>query len=230
MSLKNTNHLAEQLLDNVRKKQDYTDILNHIGSLKYSGLLENLNSNAKKNAFWINIYNAFFQIIRQATDIDKSKVYTTRTICIAGVFFSLDDIEHGILRRYRYKKSLGYLPNLWASKSIKKLAVSAVDYRIHFALNCGAISCPPIRFYVLSELENQLNLATQSFLKQETDIDPISKTVHVTRLFLWFLGDFGGRKGIRRILNEQLNFNSNGYKLIFKPYNWDEQLDNFINN
>lgn len=30
---------------------------------------------------------------------------------------------------------------------IKKLAVSNLDYKIHFALNCGGKICPPIRFY-----------------------------------------------------------------------------------
>ena len=39
--------------------------------------------------------------------------------------------------------------------------------RIHFALNCGARSCPPIRVYAAAKLETQLNTAARSFCSQE---------------------------------------------------------------
>ena len=94
----------------------------------------------------------------------RKKLFT-----ITSTLFSLDDVEHGILRRYRYKYSLGFITDLFPSKIIKKLAVSKIDYRIHFALNCGAKSCPPIAFYTSLNIEEELNLATQSFLESETD-------------------------------------------------------------
>ena len=39
-----------------------------------------------------------------------------------------------------------------------------LDPRIHFALNCGATSCPPIRVYSSSNLDSQLDRAAASFL------------------------------------------------------------------
>ena len=39
-----------------------------------------------------------------------------------------------------------------------------LDPRIHFALNCGAKSCPPIRVYSPPNLDSQLNRAAASFL------------------------------------------------------------------
>ena len=39
-----------------------------------------------------------------------------------------------------------------------------LDPRIHFALNCGAKSCPPIRVYSTPNLDSQLNRASASFL------------------------------------------------------------------
>ena len=110
---------------------------------------------------------------------------------------------------------------------IKKLAVEKIDFRIHFALNCGAISCPPIAFYSSEKIEQQLQLASLSFLEGETDIYADKKEVHVTQLFRWFLADFGGKSGIRKILREYLDFDSKSYQIIFKPYSWEEQLDNY---
>ena len=78
---------------------------------------------------------------------------------------SLDDIEHGILRRSKIKWSEGYFNKLFPSKFEKENRVNKVDYRIHFALNCGARSCPPIAFYDPEKLDKQLDVATMIYLK-----------------------------------------------------------------
>jgi hypothetical protein len=41
--------------------------------------------------------------------------------------------------------------------------ISKCDPRIHFALNCGAKSCPPIKFYNGKKLENELDKAAKGF-------------------------------------------------------------------
>ena len=105
--------------------------------------------------------------------------------------------------------------------------VDRLDWRIHFALNCGAQSCPPIAFYKVDQLDAQLDLATSSFLQSETSIDHDRKTIHLSKLFRWFAADFGGKSGIRKILADRLDTTISGYQLIYKPYNWDEQLGNF---
>ncbi len=180
-----------------------------------------------KKAFWINIYNAYFQILRKVNHVVKPKIFTQKLILIANKKWSLDDIEHGILRHYRNKYTMGFVPQLFVSKAIKNLAVTDFDYRIHFALNCGAASCPPISFYTCSNIKQQLETATLSFLDAETDYLEDKKEVHVSRIFLWFLYDFGGKNGIRKILKEKLNLNTSGFKLIFKEYSWEEQLDKY---
>ncbi|NMF33407.1 hypothetical protein HHH56_01210 [Flammeovirga yaeyamensis] len=66
-----------------------------------------------------------------------------------------------------------------------------------------------------------------SFLEQETNFDNKNKRVNVTRLFLWFLGDFGGIKGVKKIIEEKLNIDISGFGIKFKSYHWDEKLLNF---
>eukprot|EP00960_Hanusia_phi_P042458 755503-Hanusia_phi.AAC.7 len=43
--------------------------------------------------------------------------------------------------------------------------VVTADPRIHFALNCGARGCPPIRFYRGEDLDAMLSTATRAFCK-----------------------------------------------------------------
>ncbi len=225
-----SSRLSQQLLMAVKKGESYDAFISQLKNTSLDRIKHDLADDALKKAFWINIYNAFYQIIRQdGGQTPKSRIYNDRIIIIGGTNFSLDDIEHGILRRYRHKKALGYLPDFFVNGLIKELAVNKIDYRIHFALNCGAESCPPIRFYTPHDLNNQLEVSTISFLDEETDLDDLEKRIRVSRLFLWFLGDFGGKKGIRKILREKIKVNKPRYKLKFKSYSWEDKLNYFVN-
>ena len=70
--------------------------------------------------------------------------------------------------------------------------------RIHFALNCAAASCPPIAAYDPDRLDGQLDLATRGYLA--ATVGRRDGRLVVPRVFLWFMGDFGGPAGVRRFL------------------------------
>ncbi len=221
------NQLSEKLLLAVKMQENTLELKNTIAYINLNDLFSLLNTDNLKKAFWINIYNAFFQILRKEIKLGKNEIYTKKAIKIAQQNFSLDDIEHSILRRFRYKYSLGYLPNIFTPKLIKKLAVNEIDYRIHFALNCGAKSCPPIAFYTSERIEEQLETATLSFLETETTVNKTSKEIFISRLFLWFKADFGGMAGTRNILEEKLKINTQGFSIKYSKYSWEEDLDNY---
>lgn len=218
--------LASDLLSAV-KKGEPTEALEAQLSGFQPDRLTLLSDDTRKKAFWINMYNASFQILAARDKVSKPAIYREPLVNIGGYRFSLDDIEHGVLRKYRYKPALGFLPNPFAKKLIRQLAVAKIDYRIHFALNCGAVSCPPIARYDAEQIEQQLDLATLAFLESETKVSAEKKEIHVSRLMLWYLGDFGGRRGIRRLLQEKLHLETRGWRIVFSDYNWDEQLHAF---
>jgi len=219
--------LSEQLLYKVKTDKPTDSIQQALSKYSIEGLRTGLvNDNARK-VFWINLYNAWYQIFAIRDKKSKSTIYTDNDIHFADVSLSLDDIEHGILRRYRWKYSLGYLPQFLPSKAIRKLAVTKIDFRIHFALNCGAKSCPPIAFYQYNRIDEQLETATQSFLQNETTVDSARKELHVTKIMQWFKGDFGGEHGIKKIISKYLGTDVSSYKVRFNDYDWREDLGNF---
>lgn len=227
MDTQTPNHLSEQLLLTVKMEQDTTALQKGIATIPLPALKSALSDDDGKKAFWLNIYNAYYQILRTEKEMNKPGIYRKRAFTIAGESFSLDDVEHGILRKFRYKYSLGYLANPFTSRLIKDLAVNELDYRIHFALNCGAKSCPPIAFYKMKSISSELDLATRAFLEGETDFDDEKQIVHTTALFQWFAGDFGGKKGVREIYKKQLDKNIAGYTIKYKEYSWEDDLGNF---
>ncbi len=226
--MKDINQLSEELLLAVKMQKETSPLKLTLEKYLWEDFLDSLNNDDKKKAFWINIYNAYYLILRKENKINKPEIYRKKLFSIAGVLLSLDDVEHGILRRFKYKYSMGFVTNIFSSQRIKKLAVDVLDYRIHFALNCGAESCPPIAFYKSDNINVLLDIATQSFLEGESDFDEENKILHTTTLFKWFLADFGGVKGIKNIYEKQLDKNISDYKIKYKEYSWEDHLDNFV--
>jgi hypothetical protein len=219
--------LSEQLLYAVKTEAPVHSILAEFGKLSSNDLVNGLPNDTARKVFWINVYNAQYQLLAEKPTAKPKKIFTEKSIYFKDLSFSLDDVEHCILRRYRWKLSLGYLSQFLPKPIIKQLAVKTIDYRIHFALNCGAKSCPPIAFYQYDRLDERLDLATKSFLTTETEVKDVSKTLRVTKIMQWFKADFGGTKGIRRIHTDYLEKDFSEYKVKFKPYDWSAALKNF---
>ncbi len=220
--------LSESLLYKVKTEEPTEIIEKELAFIDKKRIVEGLVNDDAIKTFWINIYNAWFQILATRDKKKNPEIFSGKLIPIAGKKISLDDIEHGILRKYRWKYSKGYLPKLFPGKLIKQLAVAKIDYRIHFALNCGAKSCPPIAFYSYKTIDTQLNVAARSFLSGDTEIDDIKKEVRVSKIMSWFIADFGGKRGIRKLITKLLQKDVNSYGIKFKPYNWNEALHNFV--
>ena len=65
---------------------------------------------------------------------------------IGGHVFSLNEIENGILRSNR--KPIGSLRKPFSRNDPRlSIALEKPEPRVHFALVCGAKSCPPIKTY-----------------------------------------------------------------------------------
>lgn len=199
---------AEALLVALRTGEDPEPHLDSLAGVE-TAVLEPIRSDrGAALAFWSNLYNAGTQLLlNRCPDLYESSLRTVRffratALRVAGTPLSLDDIEHGILRGSRSKFGLGYLPRLTSGQFVRRHALDDPDPRIHFVLNCGAASCPAIRAYEHERIEDQLELATETYLDSTVDYDPATGVAELPRLFLWYRGDFGGRSGIRSLLRE----------------------------
>ena len=147
-------------------------------------------SSSDQVAFWINAYNAItLQRILDHYPIEKGGlisgirypansirqipgVWTKLETPMIGKTLTLDAIEHEILR------------------------VDFTEPRIHTAIVCAAVSCPPLRAEAFrgDRLEAQLADQSRRFLAGATGlrIDHRKKRVEVSSIFDWFGEDFVG--------------------------------------
>ena len=179
-----------------------------------------LGDDGARLAFWIDVYNATVLCARPPDLLHLSgrrRFFGRPAVTVAGETLTFDDIEHGLLRRSRWKLGLGYVPNLRPSPFERRQRLRRVDARIHFALNCAAASCPPISAYRAADIDEQLDLATRSYLRSTVVSDATS--TEVPALFLWFMGDFGGPPGVRRFLRDH-GVAGWGRRLRFATWDW----------
>lgn len=178
--------------------------------------LRSIKSDADRLVFWINVYNGFtnYQIVKlklKNSVFDKPDFFTDRCLRIGEIDFSLDDIEHGILRRNGDRKN-EKPRQLSAEDERLNFVVNNIDYRIHFALNCGSVSCPPNAYYEAVKIDQQLRLAEESFSQSEFVIDHKKRAIECSSIFVWYRKDFGNR-----YLNAP---ELSRYKIIERPYIW----------
>jgi len=223
--------LSQQLLLAAKTQAPTDTIAAQLSRIQEKDLTGQLVSDNDKKAFWINLYNAYTQIILSKNPEQykkRSTFFGNKVIFVAGKHLSLDQIEHGILRRSKVKWSLGYLNKLFPAAFEKRNRVGKVDYRIHFSLNCGARSCPPIAFYKSGQLDQQLDIATKVYLQGECVYDSNNNAVIVPALMNWFRRDFGGKKKMKILLKKLSVVPENKNPAIhFKKYNWDLFLANY---
>ena len=204
-----------------------------LANMDFEALRTELKTDEDKKAFWINIYNGYTQLLLKkdpAKYKNRNTFFKMKQVAIAGKMFSLDEIEHDILRRSKIKWSLGYLNKIFPTRTARSLRVDHLDYRIHFALNCGAKSCPPIAFYDPAKLDTQLDIATGAYLAGEADYTPEKNLLQLPALMSWFRRDFKGKKNMLQLVKK--------YKIVpqdkqpsisFKKYDWNLYLNNYKN-
>lgn len=224
--------LAEDLLKAARYDSSADEIKADLANLNFNYLHTTLNTDEKKLAFWINVYNAHVQLfLKEKPELfeDRGNFFSSPKIPIAGKILSFDDIEHGIIRRSQSKLTLGFIPKLFVNKYERKMRTNERDGRIHFALNCGAKSCPPVAIYEADRINEQLDKSSKRFLKGSTTYEVEEEKAYVTALFSWFRGDFGGLDGVKDYLRryEIIEEDANP-SLSFKDYDWTLSLGNYI--
>jgi hypothetical protein len=225
----------------IKDSKTFHTYLDHVSKLK-NIKLEEIEQHQKKG-FWINIYNSLIihaQVIGLTNNKggirDRLKLYASASYNIGGYLFSLNDIENGILRGNR-KSPTPFSSTPFSNDNPILPFILINDPRIHFALNCGAKSCPPIAIYSLEEdvIERNLKLATELFLENNIEINDNNKTITTTKIFKWYLIDFGNSHEellkymainsaieLGKKINECIN---NKYKIKFKEYDWSLNSD-----
>ncbi len=224
--------IAANMLDRVIHGQDVAQHMKLLKEADRDKLAESLSTDELRRCFWIDIYNGYTQYFLKTDPKlykeDRNAFFKKNQIPIAGYNVCMNDIEHGVLRRGATIWSKGKVRIPWRNSFVRHFRVDRVDWRIHFALNCGAKSCPPVCVYLPERADAQLDAATKSYLTKECNYDTEDNTVEVPALMSWFSADFTGHDSKRAILQRNGIIPEGAKpKIEYKDYDWDMQVANY---
>ena len=161
-------------------------------------------SKDEKMAYWINAYNAFtIQLILDNYPISSIKdienPWDIEFINLRDKTFSLNDIEHKILRKMN-------------------------DPRIHFGIVCASVSCPKLQnvAFEASNLDGQLDIAAKEFLANPARNNLSKNAIQLSKIFKWFAKDFKNEGSLIDFLNKysEITILQNAKK-SYKDYDWN---------
>jgi hypothetical protein len=144
-------------------------------------------SRESRLAYWLNAYNALvtYGVVmryptRSVRDLGFAlSFFRQREYLVGGKQMSLDDIEHGILRKeFR-------------------------DPRIHFSIVCASVSCPRLQrdAFTAARVDAQLSQAAREFFAERRNLEVQGDRVVLTSLLKWYRGDFVGGGDDRALLD-----------------------------
>ena len=186
--------LSMILLQNVRDGKPTKEIQEKLANVSREELNNDLDTESEKKAFWLNVYNAYVQILlTEEPELFKDRnsffgynFFSSPQVTIAGKELSFDDIEHGIIRHSKIKLSMGYLDKWFPSDFEVIFRWDEVDPRVHLALNCGAKSCPYIAIFNPERVEEQLDIISKQYLEKTTIYNAQENIVKVNALMISF--------------------------------------------
>ncbi len=196
------------------------DAAKYVKSLKTFDI-SNLRTKNEKLAFWINAYNilAIYGVIEAIKKdpgfikkgnkgwLDKFRFFLMNKYTIAGKKYNLLYIENRILRK------------------------KCNEPRIHFALVCGAGSCPLLKNSLYSgiDIDEELEIAAKLFINSPRGarLDEKTNIIYLSKIFKWYRKDFGSKKNfvlgfIARYHSEKeyIEKNLDRLRIRYMDYDW----------
>lgn len=182
--------------------QDTADLLRQQDALLAEFDPETLDTRERAVAFWVNAYNYFMlqhllthledgAIVGSVRDyghlFNPYRVFGLERFSVGGTEYSLRQVELDIL-----------LGDDFSERGWK-------DARVHFAVNCASVGCPPLRktIYQADTLNAVLSENTRLALDTSLNLIRDGDTLRLTQLFEWYEDDFIEHSGSVRefILN-----------------------------
>lgn len=183
----------------LRTLDRYLTTLSHVRSDSLPG--------PDRMAYWINLYNA--TVVRGVCsrwrpgwrpDEDQFGFFKAPLVRTPDGVMPLDALEHSVMRR------------------------QVPDPRLHAALCCAAVSCPPLRAgaYRGVDVDSLLDQAMRTFVNDpaRNRFDEATQTMTLSRVFEWYTKDFGGPEGVPTFLEFYYGKPLAGWKVQFADYDW----------
>ncbi len=237
---------SHQLFNSILKNHVHSGVVNYEGIRKDNSQLEaylsqissvtaaqyESFSKPEQMAYLINAYNAF--TLKMISDFYPVSSIRDIGSLVGGSLFNRTSKQWKI-SEYEIKGKKVFFKAMGKSLSLDEVEHDTLrpifkDARVHFALVCGAVSCPFLRSeaYTGTALSVQLDNQGEQFLADpfRNKYDEKENRLYLSKIFDWFSGDFKRDKGtvkdfVRKYLPKTVQSKINDDTSIsYLDYDW----------
>ncbi|GAB3642516.1 DUF547 domain-containing protein [Spirosoma arcticum] len=198
-------HVVNDRVDYAQLKKsdsDLTSLYKKAGAVSLAGA-----SDKQKKAFYVNAYNVvvIYQVVQAfplKSPLDKPGFFDQIKHRVAGQEMTLNQLEKD------------------------KLLAAYGDARVHFAVVCAAVSCPPLANFAYSadKLDAQLDERTRLALNNPSfvRVNKGQKKAELSKIFDWYKSDFtqGGQTALGFVNSFRREKIPGDYATGFYEYDW----------
>ena len=161
------------------------------------------SEDTEKLAYWVNLYNAIVMKmiiddypVKSINDIKNP--WKKKSITINNISYSLDDIEHTVLRKMN-------------------------EPRIHFLLNCAATSSPKLwnRAYTHRNITTALEERTIDYINDPSKNSISENEIGISKVFEWYVNDFDDGNIISYLNKFSKTKIKKGTDIKYLDYDWN---------
>eukprot|EP00591_Stephanopyxis_turris_P004432 CAMPEP_0195522288 /NCGR_PEP_ID=MMETSP0794_2-20130614/20286_1 /TAXON_ID=515487 /ORGANISM="Stephanopyxis turris, Strain CCMP 815" /LENGTH=521 /DNA_ID=CAMNT_0040652007 /DNA_START=64 /DNA_END=1629 /DNA_ORIENTATION=+ len=226
------------LVDYVAAKEDSSFLLFEEAACELQGVKMDSMDDSTKLAFGINLYNlmikyAFMKVGIASSNLQRKAFFDNVAFSIGGDVLSFSELENGVMRANALAPFTIRAPFAKNDPRLR-LALTKVDPRIHFALNCGATSCPPVKNFSSQSIDEELRVVAQAFCQQPDNVSVNKDTyeLSLSMILKWYRADFADSlqmlparvvtflRGERKKTLQTMIDSGRPIKVTFNVYDW----------
>lgn len=158
--------LSADIVSLAQSNADTSTLRRQLYFVRAEKLEKSLNTDDLKKTFWINMYYTYFLILKKE-NVAPDQIFTIKRIHIARTEISLHDIEYGIFKKSTLRVGVNYFANPFHSKFVQKMAITEMDYRIHFVIQSITQKKLIFDYYDSELLHEQLEETMKVYINQK---------------------------------------------------------------
>ncbi|KAJ0400820.1 hypothetical protein P43SY_008608 [Pythium insidiosum] len=180
--------------------QDLIEFLDAVCALKWVNLSTVVADETERKVFFLNLYHLMLIHASVLGFLPKSitqwsKFFNGVSYNIGGMYFSIAEIEHGIIRApmatLRIPIAFLVIPKISDQDERAAFRLTIPDFRLNFAMNCLTKSYTnAIIVYTTADIDKQLDIAMAQSVEVSLSYDQQTKVVFMPKLCEWYRADF----------------------------------------
>lgn len=186
--------ISQDMMTSLKMNQEIEGLSSELASISFENLNAELDTDLKKQAFWVNIYIVYSQKLISENGTCEKSCRNKKVITIGNKVFSLNDILYKILLHSKCKVT--GTKRLIAPKWEKQLRVSYPDGRVLLGIDSHEEIVNAVTYYEPENMNAQLNTVSMMFLKAFVYYDLDKNEVYVPSWLKRFKRELGRKSGI----------------------------------